>query len=133
MLYSNGMNVTVIILLVTLPFWTAAFVTDGVCANNDACDKRCNKLYEMFLKENAKSNWNKRYPSISKILVDHKVNVSIEIGIARGGLSHFLLSQNKDLGQHHGVDPFLGKISVQQLRLSSSITPLFRSFHCSCL
>jgi hypothetical protein len=101
------------ILLVTLSFWATALVENGVCANNSVCDKKCNKLYEMFLKENAKSNWNIRSPSISQILVDHKVNISIEIGIARGGLSHFLLSNNTDLRFHHGVDPFLGKILVQ--------------------
>jgi hypothetical protein len=95
--------------MVTLSIWTTTLITNGVCANNDACDKNCNKVYEMFLRENAKLNWNKRYPSIYKVLVDHKVNVSIEIGIARGVLSHFFLSQNKNERVHHGVDSFLGK------------------------
>jgi hypothetical protein len=83
----------------------------------------------MFLTGNSKSNWNKRYPTISKILVDHKVNVSIEMGIARGDLIYFLLGHNKDLSFYHGDYPFLGKILVQQLRLSSLITTGYLSFY----
>ena len=61
----------------------------------------------MFQKENKASNWNIKLEHIVKVYKQHNVTISAEIGIARGGMSHYLLSHMPNI-EHHGIDPFLG-------------------------
>lgn len=52
----------------------------GICANSDACGDRCEKIYEMFQRENLLSVWAERYESIARTLQEYNVKVSLEIG-----------------------------------------------------
>ena len=81
---------------------------DGICGNSVECSEKCHKIYDMFSKENAKSHWMARYPSIARVFQEYGVNSSIEIGVARGGLSYYLLSTVQSLVVHHGIDSFGG-------------------------
>ena len=78
-----------------------------ICDKNISCDESCKKLLRMFKVENAKSTWNHRHPGILQEFINNNVTKSVEIGIARGGLSFFLLSKLPNL-HHHGIDPFIG-------------------------
>ena len=84
----------------------------GMCGNELDCGDRCQRIYKMFMKENGKSPWTARYPSIAKVWQDYDVKVSIEIGVARGGLSHYLLSTVGSLQVHHGIDTFSRSESI---------------------
>ena len=68
--------------------------SSGVCANDTAipCSQNCTALMEMFNHENAISSWNRRHPHIAKAFKHHNVKIAVEIGVARGGLSHYLLT-----------------------------------------
>lgn len=85
-------------------------VSIGICANDTSiyCNENCTSLMTMFSKENDISSWNKRHPHIAKAYQNHKIKIAVEIGVARGGLSHYLLTHVPDIQEYHGVDPFLG-------------------------
>lgn len=87
--------------------------SDGICAENIVCDEKCTNILKMFLRESPQSAWASRYDSIAKKFVEHNVAVSVEIGVGRGELSHYLLKHVKDLRVHHGVDPFAGGINFR--------------------
>lgn len=95
----------------------------GICGNDLDCGERCQRIYKMFKKENGKSPWTARYPSIAKVLSDYDVKVSIEIGVGRGGLSHYVLSTVNSVQVHHGIDTFSrsNSISAPPKRSSASI------------
>ena len=84
----------------------------GICGNDLDCGDRCQRIYKMFMKENGKSLWTARYPFIAEVLQDYDVKVSLEIGVARGGLSHYLLSTVKSVQVHHGIDTFSRSNSI---------------------
>ena len=81
---------------------------DGICGNSFECGEKCRKIYDVFSKENGKSHWMAKYPSIARTFQEYGVNSSIEIGVARGGLSYYLLSTVQSLLVHHGIDSFGG-------------------------
>lgn len=81
---------------------------DGICGNSFECGEKCRKIYDVFSKENGKSHWIAKYPSIARTFQEYGVNSSIEIGVARGGLSYYLLSTVQSLVVHHGIDSFGG-------------------------
>ena len=82
--------------------------SDGICADNISCNNKCAMILKMFLRESLLSPWVSRYDSIAKKFVEHNVAVSVEIGVGRGELSHYLLDNVKNLRIHHGIDPFSG-------------------------
>lgn len=82
--------------------------SDGICGGSQECSDRCHKINKMFIRENGKSHWSARYPSIASALQEYGVKESIEIGIARGGLSYYLLGSIGELDVHHGIDSFSG-------------------------
>ena len=84
--------------------------SDGVCADNISCNNKCAAILKMFLRESLSSPWVSRYDSIAKKFVEHNVAVSVEIGVGRGDLSHYLLDNVPNLRVHHGIDPFAGGI-----------------------
>lgn len=90
--------------------------SDGICGGGQECGNKCHKINEMFMKENGKSHWSARYPAIARTLQEYGVKESIEIGIARGGLSYYLLGSVGELDAHHGIDSFAGS----NVRLSHS-------------
>lgn len=97
--------------------------SDGICGGSHECGLRCHKINVMFMKENGKSHWSARYPSIAKTLQDYSVKVSVEIGIARGGLSYYLLGSVEGLSVHHGIDSFAGSsmMALNSKRSSASL------------
>jgi hypothetical protein len=97
--------------------------SDGMCGGSQECGDRCHKINDMFMKENGKSHWSARYPAIARTLQEYGVKVSIEIGIARGGLSYYLLGSVGDLDVHHGIDSFAGSNvrSSHSMRSSASV------------
>jgi hypothetical protein len=96
---------------------------DGMCGGSQECCDRCHKINDMFMEENAKSHWSPRYPAIARTLREYGVKVSIEIGIARGGLSYYLVGCVGELDVHHGVDSFAGSYmrSSHSKRSSASV------------
>jgi hypothetical protein len=76
----------------------------------------------MFKYENAKSNWNKRYPYLAAVYRKYNVASSVEIGVARGGLSRYLLSHVPSIVVHYGVDPFLGGYDDENDAMSKILT-----------
>jgi hypothetical protein len=44
---------------------------------------------------------------------EHNIQSGVEIGVARGGLSSYLLTHVPSLVNHHGVDPFIGGYDVK--------------------
>jgi Methyltransferase domain len=95
--------------------------SDGMCGGSQECGDRCHKINEMFMKENGKSHWSARYPAIARTLQEYGVKVSIEIGIARGGLSYYLLGSVGELDVHHGIDSFAGSNVRSSKRSSASV------------
>ena len=82
----------------------------GTCANDPSysCDEKCMKLLEYFKEENQVSTWNYRHPHIARVANRYNVSISVEIGVARCGLSKYLLENVPSIREHHGVDPFIG-------------------------
>ena len=73
-----------------IPIWFLLPSTAAVylCGNSTSeCDLKCMSYVEVFPRENNESAWNLRHESIARVYKKHRVKVSVEIGILRGGLS----------------------------------------------
>ena len=77
------------------------------CATADGCDETCQKMHA-FIMEHDSAGWAIRHSSLSKIYHNHGCEVSVEIGMAFGGLTRHLLSSVKSIKEYHAIDPFLG-------------------------
>lgn len=98
------------------------------CGNSTVCDENCVKMQQYFIKAGTGSNWAKRHPSLTALYREANCSVSVEIGIARGELSHHLLSHVHGIREYHAVDPFLGgydphditSIAIKEMNASGS-------------
>jgi len=84
-----------------------ASITGYECATADGCDETCQKMHA-FIMEHDSAGWAIRHSSLSKIYHNHGCEVSVEIGMAFGGLTRHLLSSVKSIKEYHAIDPFLG-------------------------
>jgi hypothetical protein len=134
-------------MLLTWLFFTfftisTAQIHSGVCANESRCDDPCHASKILKPKEYS-AIWARRHPSIAQAYRDSNCKVCVEIGIARGELSHYLLKNVHSITEYHAVDPFLGGydsedyFSVELSKLNSSqiwakgILHRFREFGCT--
>ena len=84
-----------------------------ICADaaSNECGKRCHELRNLF-KRQYSHGWAVRHKSLGEIFAKLNCGTIVEIGVARGELSHYLmkyLSQNVSIvKEYHGVDPFMG-------------------------
>ena len=97
-----------VLLLVIFPSERAhQLQAQGICANESLCDSNCERMVDMF-KANYSHGWAVRHSSIALSFNKLGCREAVEIGVARGELSNFLLKNVKELQHLHGVDPFLG-------------------------
>jgi len=86
----------------------------GLCASREFCTrnmeikKYCAELLARFPGDNKKTNWTRKYVPFEHFFKKHEIRKSVEIGVAYGGFSLFLLSRLPNL-IHYGVDPFVGQ------------------------
>jgi len=81
-----------------------------ICANatDNFCGKQCEKLKESF-KRHYSHGWAVRHQSLGDTFSKLRCKVIIEIGVARGELSQFLLKRLHGIvEEYHGVDGFTG-------------------------
>lgn len=81
-----------------------------VCANatTNHCDVKCKSLLGLYKKQYS-HGWAVRHDSIGHTMKTLECKVIIEIGIARGELTHYLLHRlHNQIQEYHAVDPFLG-------------------------
>ncbi len=84
-------------------------ITGFECGHDGGCDDdACIQTKNFILKERAKSSWLRRHPSLEKIYLQHKCNVSAEIGVAYGGLINHMLTYIPTISEYHAIDPFFG-------------------------
>lgn len=88
-------------------FVSGSKITNYQCANETACDATCTKMFEKIRAEYS-HGWAIRHPSIGHYYHELKCKVCVEIGIARGELSEYLMNHVHGIEEYHGVDPFLG-------------------------
>ena len=113
-------------LLVVFPSTALFQEFGGICAGEDECGERCSKIQKMFTKENLLSLDNLKYETIAQKLSENKVEVSIEIGVGRGGLSQYLLRNLQSLKEHHGIDPFAGGLHRVPVKKTQAKSPANR-------
>eukprot|EP01036_Dinobryon_divergens_P031859 gene31859-41342_t len=101
-------------------FWLAISSVEGetknqiFCGNETTknnCDdvkSNCGNLLRKFEAQGKASSWNRRHQSIGEHYRRFNCISAIEIGIARGELSHYLLSTLPSIREYHAVDPLLG-------------------------
>jgi len=59
-----------------------------ICGNSTIeCDDLCQTYMKIFPNETNESTWGLRHDAIARIYRKRRVKISVEIGIARGGLS----------------------------------------------
>ena len=105
--YLHGSRFFIIVLMF---FNVRSTLSGSICANDSSliCDSQCLHMASFLDKSNKElGGWNERHPTIASTFLAQKVNISIEIGVAYGGLSRYLLDHIPYL-IHHGVDPFIG-------------------------
>ena len=81
-----------------------------VCANatENMCDKKCEGLKDSF-KRHYSHGWAVRHESLGNAFAKLRCRIIIEIGVARGELSQFLLKRLHGIvEEYHGVDGFQG-------------------------
>lgn len=52
--------------------------------------------------------WQHRHPSLGEVFRNQTIKTAVEIGVARGGLAHYLLENVAGIEEYHGIDPFIG-------------------------
>ncbi len=77
------------------------------CANETACDDHCSQMHAK-IRSDYSHGWAVRHPSIGHYYHELGCKVCVEIGVARGELSEYLLKHVPQIEEYHGVDPFLG-------------------------
>jgi len=81
-----------------------------MCANatENFCDKQCESLKDSF-KRHYSHGWAVRHQSLGDTFAKLRCKVIIEIGVARGELSQYLLKRLHGIvEEYHGVDGFTG-------------------------
>ncbi len=86
------------------------------------CDEHCLKMVEKFKKEYS-HGWAIRHPSISAHYAKSNCRVCVEIGVARGELSHYLLKNlDHQIEEYYAIDPFLGGYDDKNDAMSVELT-----------
>jgi len=82
----------------------------GVSAQQTTCEKFCQHLLQKFQHYDIddRSGWHIRHESILKAFNDRRCESVVEVGVAYGGLTRYLLTKSKIIKEYHGIDPFLG-------------------------
>lgn len=85
----------------------SASITDYECADQVVCSSNCESIHEKILKDYS-HGWAVRHDSLGRTFHNLGCKVCVEIGVARGELSDYLLKHVRTIEEYHGVDPFLG-------------------------
>ena len=122
---------------------TAASTSDKYkCANSTICDSLCMEVVKKFEKDYS-HGWAVRHNSIGQFFKKFECKTVVEIGIARGELSHYLLTHAPMIDNYNAVDPFIGgyddandsmSVELKQANLSTTwahaILHKMRDFGC---
>lgn len=115
-----NMKLTASFFILCILFWLVICSVEGqtknqiFCGNDTAykidCDLKsnCGNLLRKFEAQGKASSWNRRHQSIGEHYRRFNCTSAIEIGIARGELSSYLLSTLPSIREYHAVDPLLG-------------------------
>jgi len=110
----NRTHIVISTMLLFTSFFVIRFASVSAlpyfCANDTSfnCDTNQDCIAMKVDIQNQRNNWQNRYPLIACAFIEFQCNVTVEIGVARGELSNFLLDAIPKLREHHGVDPFVG-------------------------
>ncbi len=99
-------------------------ITGFKSAKEAICDEYCLKMVEKF-KQEYSHGWAIRHPSISAHYAKSNCRVCVEIGVARGELSHYLLKNlNHQIEEYYAIDPFLGGYDDKNDAMSVELTQM---------